>query len=269
MLVDSWGRTIQYLRVSVTDRCNLRCEYCMSPEGVSLLPHTAILSYEEIAEVVREAAALGILKVRLTGGEPLVRRNLDRLVAMIDTIPGIEDLTLTTNGILLAPQAQRLATAGLRRVNISLDTLDPERYKKVTRGGDVRKVLAGIEAARKAGLSPIKLNCVISQTTPAEDVDDLRKFADREMLELRLIPQMNLRHGVFGIVHHGGGGGGDCDSCNRLRLTCDGWILPCLFNDSGYSVRELGASEAIRCAAAEKPKSGSLRTTRTMQSIGG
>jgi cyclic pyranopterin phosphate synthase len=267
MLVDSWGRTIQYLRVSVTDRCNLRCAYCMPSEGISLLPHSAMLSYEEIANVVRDAAALGIPKVRLTGGEPLVRRNLDQLAGMIAAIPGIRDLTLTTNGILLVSQARLLAAAGLQRVNISLDTLDPVRYATLTRCGDVKKVLAGIAAAQAAGLAPIKLNCVISPTTLAEDVEALRNFAARENLELRLIPRMDLPQGVFGMVHRGGGG--DCCSCNRLRLTCDGWILPCLFHDVGYSVRELGASEALRLAVAEKPKSGSHCTTRAMHAIGG
>ncbi|MGD0655076.1 MAG: radical SAM protein [Thermoguttaceae bacterium] len=267
MLVDSWGRKIQYLRVSVTDRCNLRCVYCMPEKGISLLPHSAMLSYEEIAEVVRAGVALGISKVRLTGGEPLVRRNLQRLVAMIAPIPGVSDFTLTTNGILLASQARPLAEGGLQRVNISLDTLDPRRYAALTRGGDVQKVLAGIAAAQEAGLTPVKLNCVITPKTLAEDVEALRKFAARENLELRLIPRMNLTQGLFGIVHRGGGG--DCRLCNRLRLTCDGWILPCLFGEGGYSVRKLGASEALRRAVAEKPRSGSRCTTRAMQTIGG
>jgi GTP 3',8-cyclase len=131
----------------------------------------------------------------------------------------------------------------------------------------VQKVIAGIDAAQEAGLAPIKLNCVISQTTLAEEVEALQNFAEKKKLELRLIPRMDLPKGKFGIVHRNGGG--DCRCCNRLRLTCDGWILPCLFHDSRYSVRELGASEALRRAVAEKPKSGSRCTTRAMHTIGG
>ena len=248
------GTNYQYFAFSVTDRCNLRL--CVLHAGGRDFADAALgdPSYEEIADVVRAAAALGIPKVRLTGGEPLVRRNLERLVAMIAAIPGVCELTLTTNGILLSTQARRLAAAGLQRVNVSLDTLDPRRYASITRGGDVQQVLAGIAAAEEAGLTPIKLNCVISPVTLAEDVEALRKFAARENLELRLIPRMNLSEGVFGIVHHGGGG--DCGSCNRLRLTCDGWIRPCLFHDGGYSVRELGATGTLRRASGRKAEVG-------------
>ena len=146
-MLDSFGRTIDYLRVSVTDRCNLRCTYCMPAEGVPLLRHEDILTFEEIAEVVRAAAAMGIGKIRLTGGEPLVRRGIVDLVRMLAAIPAIRDLSMTTNGTLLAGYAQRLAEAGLRRVNVSLDAVDAARYAAITRGGDVRQVLAGIAAA--------------------------------------------------------------------------------------------------------------------------
>ena len=151
-MFDSYGRRIDYLRISVTDRCNLRCTYCMPPEGVPLVSRAEILSYEEIAEVARAAVAMGITTIRLTGGEPLVRRGLVRLVEMLAAIGGIRDLAMTTNGILLARHARQLAAAGLHRVNVSLDATDPGRYAEITRGGDVRRVLAGIEAGRRAGV---------------------------------------------------------------------------------------------------------------------
>src|SRR3990172_5910297 len=161
-MIDRFGRAIDYLRISVTDRCNLRCRYCMPPEGVPLLQPKDILSFEEIAEVARSAVGLGVTKIRLTGGEPLVRRGIEVLVRMLAAIDGVADLAMTTNGLLLDQHAAALAAAGLRRVNVSLDAIDPQRYAAVTRGGDVHRVLAGINAARQAGLNPVKLNCVLS-----------------------------------------------------------------------------------------------------------
>ncbi|PKL08437.1 MAG: radical SAM protein, partial [Spirochaetae bacterium HGW-Spirochaetae-7] len=162
-MFDSFGRNIHYLRVSVTDRCNLRCTYCMPEEGVPFVPHERILSLEQIALVVGAAAGLGFDKVRLTGGEPLVRKGLPQLVSMISGIPGIVTIGMTTNGTLLAPVAAELRRRGLSSVNVSLDTLDPERYALVTRGGDVRDAVAGIRAARLAGF-PVKLNVVVDST---------------------------------------------------------------------------------------------------------
>ena len=150
-MIDSYGRQIDYLRISVTDRCNLRCTYCMPAEGVPLVCRREILSYEEITGVARAAAAIGITKIRLTGGEPLVRRDLVRLVEMLAVIDGIRDLAMTTNGILLPHHARTLAAAGLNRVNISLDATNPHRFTEITRGGDVRQVFAGIEAAQWSG----------------------------------------------------------------------------------------------------------------------
>jgi cyclic pyranopterin phosphate synthase len=146
---DSYQRPIHYLRISVTDRCNLRCVYCMPPEGVDSCSHNNILTYEEIETVVRSAAGLGISKVRLTGGEPLVRLGIVELVRMLARVPGVDDLSMTTNGTLLARYAQDLADAGLRRVNVSLDTLRPERFRAITRRGRLEDALAGIEAARR------------------------------------------------------------------------------------------------------------------------
>src|ERR1700736_3755070 len=152
-LIDSYGRVHNNLRISVTDRCNLRCTYCM-PEDVVFLDRSALLTFEEIAHIVRVAAPLGIDKIRLTGGEPLMRRHLERLVQMLAPIPGIKDIGLTTNGLLLAQHAQALHDAGLRRINISLDTLDPERFRKISRRDGLEAVLTGIAAARKAGFAP-------------------------------------------------------------------------------------------------------------------
>ena len=146
-MIDRFGRTIDYLRISVTDRCNLRCRYCMPPEGVKLLRHEDILSFEEIVEVARCAAGLGVSKIRLTGGEPLLRRGIATLVGMLAGIEGLADLAMTTNGLSLSKFAHDLADAGLRRVNVSLDAIDPESYATITGGGDVGQALAGIEAA--------------------------------------------------------------------------------------------------------------------------
>lgn len=168
----SSGKTVDYLRLSVTDRCNYRCVYCMPPEGVPFIPHDQILSYEDMAFFVSVAAELAISKVRLTGGEPLVRKGLPDLVRMIRGIPGIKGISLTTNGVLLPRYAAELKAVGLDRVNISLDSLDPERYRTLTRGGLLENVLAGVEAALETGLEPVKLNVVMMK----ELLDELPHF---------------------------------------------------------------------------------------------
>ncbi len=266
-MIDRFGRTIDYLRISVTDRCNLRCCYCMPPEGVPLLRHEDILRLEEIAEVARCAVGLGVTKIRVTGGEPLVRRGIESLVRMLASIDGVGDLAMTTNGQVLEQFAPALAAAGLRRVNVSLDAMDPRRYAAITRGGEVRRVIAGIHAARQAGLNPVKLNCVLSSEGHDQDADDVAEFARREGLEVRFIRRMNLADGRFGKIE--GGNGGDCPRCNRLRLTSDGEIRPCLFSDLSFNVRQLGAAEAVARAVAEKPQAGSVCSNRTIHSIGG
>ena len=161
MIRDAFGRVIDYLRISVTDRCNLRCVYCMPPQGIEWKARNEILTYEEITTVVRAAAALGIHKVRLTGGEPLVRPDIEWLVKMIAQVPGIEDVSLTTNAVLLDRHAEPLARAGLRRINVSLDTLRADRFERITRFGHIADVWRGLEVAERAGLSPIKLNAVV------------------------------------------------------------------------------------------------------------
>jgi cyclic pyranopterin phosphate synthase len=173
-LSDAFRRPITYLRISVTDRCNLRCTYCMPEAGLPWIPKPEILSFEEIERIVRAAAGVGVRSIRLTGGEPLVRRDLARLVAALAAIDGIEDIALSTNGLLLAEQVHVLAAAGLQRVNISLDTLRADRFERIARRPGLERVLAGIEAAASAGLSPIKINCVVMR---GQNDDELADFA--------------------------------------------------------------------------------------------
>ena len=266
-MIDGFGRELNYLRISVTDRCNLRCRYCMPSGGVNMLPHEEILSFEEIAEVVRTAVEMGFKKVRLTGGEPLVRRGIIDLVKMLAAIDGIEDYAMTTNGILLAQYAGALADAGLHRVNISLDTTDLTRYAELTRGGNIRDVFAGIDAALRCGLTPVKLNCVFNGSSAESDAEAVKKFGRDKGLEVRIIRLMDFASGRFSVVE--GGTGGDCPRCNRLRLSSDGMIRPCLFSDLSFSVRKLGAEEALRRAAGEKPRAGGPCTHAWMHGIGG
>jgi len=264
---DRFDRTIDYLRVSVTDRCNLRCRYCMPPGGVQLIRHEDVLNYEEIAAFVRQAVAMGVRKVRLTGGEPLVRRGVVTLVAMLAEIDGIEDLAMTTNGLLLGRFAADLHAAGLGRINVSLDAIDPARYARITRGGDVREALAGIEAAMAVGLEPIKINCVVERSSDEPDARDVAAFARDQGLAVRFIRRMELPSGRFHPVE--GGEGGRCEQCNRLRLSSDGWVRPCLLSDGRFSVRELGAAEAIRRAVEAKPACGTVSETNRMYAVGG
>ncbi len=253
-MFDRFDRRINYLRVSVTDRCNLRCVYCMPPEGVPLTTHDDILSFEEILHVVKTALGMGIDKVRITGGEPLVRRGIVTLVSMLAQVDGIKDLAMTTNGTLLREFAAPLKNAGLHRLNISLDTLDPVRYRQITRRGELGPVLEGISAAQDAGFRGTKINCVVNRSSAEPDAIAVRRFAQEHGLEARFIRQMDIPRGKFWVVD--GGTGGDCEHCNRLRLTSDGWIKPCLFNNIAFSCRELGPAEAIRRAVAAKPESG-------------
>lgn len=266
-MYDKYNRRISYLRVSVTDRCNLRCTYCMPCEGVQMLSHADILSLEEIAAVVEAGVKMGIEHVRLTGGEPLVRKGIVDLVQMISRIKGINDLSLTTNGQLLEKFARPLADAGLMRVNVSLDAMDPDVYRAMTRGGDIEPVLKGIAAARQAGLLPIKINCVISQSAQEKNAADVTAWCKKQDLQIRYIHQMNLEEGEFSIVE--GGDGGNCATCNRLRLTANGMIKPCLFNDQEFSVREYGPEEAIRMALGNKPACGTHNMTGKFYNIGG
>ena len=283
--LDAYNRPISYLRISVTDRCNLRCIYCMPPEGVIWRPHGEILRYEEIETVVRAAAGLGITKVRLTGGEPLVRPGIADLVRMLARIPGIDDLAMTTNGTLLARHAAALAEAGLQRVNVSLDTLRPERFERITRRGRLEDVLDGIEAARQVGLEPIKINTVVTRGMNDDEAVDLARKTMESGWNIRFIEMMPVGNGVLadsewheqvvtgkeirqrieaalGELEPAKMSTGDgpacyyrlpgasgtlgfitpisehfCYRCNRLRLTADGQLRPCLLSDEEIDLR--------------------------------
>jgi GTP 3',8-cyclase len=191
-LIDSFGRKHDNLRISVTDRCNIRCFYCMPEANAKFEPQAQILTFEEIERFARIAAGLGVRKLRLTGGEPLLRKNLATLIAKLIAIPGIEDLALTTNGVLLSAQAQELYDAGLRRINIHLDTLDRERFKQITRRDELPRVLEGIEACRRIGYGPIKINAVAVKNLVEPDIVPLARFGRERGIEIRYIEFMPL-----------------------------------------------------------------------------
>jgi len=322
-LSDSFQRPINYLRISVTDRCNLRCVYCMPEEGVALMSQGDILTYEEIYTVAKVAAGLGINKVRLTGGEPLVRLGLADLVKMLAGIKGIDDLSLTTNGIMLAQYAAALKKAGLRRVNTSLDTLKPERFAQITRCGDLEDTLKGIEAAHAVGLEPVKINTVVmAGVNDDELIDFARKTIDDgwhvrfiehmpvtedESINLVSVKEMKKRLDVLGKMepikmalgngpakyYRFPGAKGTigfitpvtehfCYQCNRLRLTADGKLRPCLLSEQEIDLREAlrsGASpdelkRLIEKAIACKPErhylaEGKKQKGRPFSQVGG
>ena len=266
-MYDRYNRNIHYLRISVTDRCNLRCKYCMPEKGIKLLRHGDILSFEEIVSFTRVAVEKGVDKVRITGGEPLTRRNIAYLIQLLADIDGIRDLSLTTNGILLEEFAKSLKHAGLKRVNVSLDTVDPERYKEITRGGDFDRVMRGISAAEKAGLLPIKINCVVNKSSDEPDALGVKAFCESRKFDVRFIHQMNLETGEYAPVE--GGTGGNCSLCDKLRLSSDGRLRPCLFNDLSFNVRELGSEKAIRMAVEAKPECGTKSVENKFNVLGG
>jgi len=266
-MLDRFNRKINYLRISVTDRCNLRCKYCMPEEGIKWIDHNNIITYEEIVQIVKAGVTYGIDKIRITGGEPLVRKGIANLVQMLAAVDGIKDIALTTNGILLEQYADKLAIAGLHRINISMDTINPERYKELTRGGDVNAVFKGIKAAQLAGLSPIKINCVVRNSSMEADAFAVKEFCDENKLQVRFIHQMNLSEGHFAVVE--GGTGGDCKKCNRLRVTSNAKIKPCLFSDMEYDIRVLGIEKAFEMALDTKPLKGTKNHTDFFNNIGG
>lgn len=270
MLIDTFGRKISYLRISLTDKCNYRCTYCMPEEGIPLKKYEEILRYEEIEEIVRAAAELGISKIRLTGGEPLVKKNITHLVERLAAIGGIEEITMTTNGSLLTLElAHSLKRAGLTRVNISLDTLDAERFAEITRGGRIADVFQGIEAAREAGLDPIKINMVIFSDTTAAEIDALRNFCEKNGLILQTIKHFSL----YDRKDPAGALSADrppkCTTCNRLRITADGFIKPCLFSSDEIRIDFSNIKKSLRAAVLSKPESGQSCKNRTMCQIGG
>jgi len=239
----------------------------MPEDGVEWISHKQILSFEEIVDVVEVAVGLGVEKIRLTGGEPLVRKGIVDLVKMIADTEGVKDLAMTTNGQQLEKYAYDLAKAGLKRVNISLDTLNAEKYKQFTRGGNIEKVFQGLRAASDARLGPIKINCVVTENTTEQDKLELKTFCNENNYKLRFIRQMSLEEGSFYPVE--GGEGGICSICNRIRLTATGDVKPCLFSDYGYNVRELGAENAIKMAVGMKPSEGQKNMKNQFYNIGG
>jgi cyclic pyranopterin phosphate synthase len=193
LLADQFNRPITYVRISVTDKCNLRCVYCMPERGLPWLPKAEILTYEEIAALVRSAARAGVRSVRLSGGEPLIRRDLQRLIAALSAIDGIDDIALSTNGLLLEDQIDALAAAGLRRVNVSLDTLDAARFERIARRPGLDRVLAGIEAALERGLGPVKINCVVMRGTNDDEIAAFAQLTRERAVFVRFIEVMPVQ----------------------------------------------------------------------------
>lgn len=191
-MIDNYNRNINYLRISVTDRCNLRCRYCMPKEGLSILGHEDILRYEEILRIIAVAVRMGVSKVRITGGEPLVRRGVVDFIARLSSLPGLRDISLTTNGILLENFASSLFNAGIKRINISLDSLQAAKYARITRGGDLRAVLRGIEAAQREGFHPIKINVVVIKDVNDDEILDFSALTLNKRFQIRFIELMPM-----------------------------------------------------------------------------
>ncbi len=276
MLLDSFGRRINYLRISVTDRCNLRCIYCMPEEGIPLIPQSEILTYEELIDIAKVCIDLGITKIRVTGGEPLVRKGIVDFIRRLSSLTGLCDLSITTNGTLLKDFAKPLFFAGLKRINVSLDSLDRKKYEMITRVGKLSSVLSGLYEAKKVGFSPIKINVVVIKGLNDTEIFDfvnlaidfgffirfieLMPFAIKKPLFLSnhiikkkieerfpLIPEKN--DGVARIYSIDGKdakigfisplSGHICKSCNRVRLTPDGKVKNCLFSEKEYDIKKL------------------------------
>jgi cyclic pyranopterin phosphate synthase len=263
---DSFDRRIDYLRISVTDKCNLRCRYCMPQEGVPVRRHEDFLSFEQISSVVRTAVKLGVRKVRLTGGEPLVKRGIVELVGMLRAVEGLKQLSMTTNGILLPRYAAALKAAGLDSLNISLDTPDPRRYRRLTRGGDIRRVLAGIDAAVAARF-PIKINMVVLEDTGEEEIGQMRRFCAEKRLALQLINHYVL--GAEKIDGYSYDRPPRCEECNRIRLLADGTLKPCLHSDHEIPIDLNDIEASLLETVAAKPERGLVCTGRSMMEIGG
>ena len=269
MLLDKFDRRINYLRISVTDRCNYRCIYCMPESGFVHKSHSDILSYEQIESLAKVAAKMGITKIRLTGGEPMMRENVERLVAKLAAIDGINELCMTTNGSLLANMAEKLKQNGLGRVNISIDSLDADRYHCITRGGNLTKALAGVDAAIEAELTPIKINMVILDDTTENEIETMKAFCEQRQLQLQKIMQFSLYDRTDLSRRFQTQRPPKCASCNKLRLTADGLLKPCLFSDDEIKVDFDDIAGSILEAVAKKPKNGSSCRNRLMSQIGG
>ncbi len=268
ILKDNFNRTIDYIRISITDMCNFRCGYCMPPEGIKLKPHKDILSYESIASITHVAGKLGIKKVRLTGGEPLVRKDIVSLVEMIKLSGNFDEINMTTNGSLLdLDTAKSLKKQGLTRINISLDTLDREHFKKITRTGDIDKVFAGIDNAIQSELTPIKLNMVVFKDTSEKEINDMLEFCNHKKIRLQTIKHFSLNKRYDHEIAFDRPK--PCSSCNRLRLTSDGYLKSCLFSENEVKVDLNNIEDSILRAVNEKAEKGSFCQNRSMLQIGG
>ena len=317
-MIDRFGREITYLRISVTELCNLRCRYCMPEDGVCKKTHEEMLTEDEIIMAVRAAASLGIRKLRITGGEPLIKKNIVSICQRAAAVPGIQEVCITTNGTLLPELAKPLRDAGVSRVNISLDTLDPEKFRYISRVGELDQAVAGIRAALDAGFDKVKLNTVLIGGFTDDEIPALAELTRRYPIDLRFIELMPMYDsGDFGpeafipytvvldrlpglepMATDGGvarlyrlplaqGNIGlispvsahFCGTCNRLRLTADGKLKPCLHSGDEFSIKGLdydGMVEELRLAIENKPSwHGALdahnrsRAGRNMNQIGG
>jgi len=286
---DNYGRNINYLRISVTDRCNLRCVYCMPEEGVKSLSHDEILRFEDTIKIVKAAANLGINKIRYTGGEPLVMKDIDKLIYETSKVQGIDDIAITTNGILLADMAEDLKKAGLKRVNISLDTLDKDKFKRITRIGDLDKVIEGIYKCLSIGLRPVKINTVLMRGINDMEFEDFLNLTREIPVDIRFIELMPIGEGVkmyeknklsfMEILEehpelikieteksstaelyklHGAKGRIGfispvsckfCSDCNKIRLTSTGTIKPCLHSKDEINLRKYLNDEEMLTSA--------------------
>ena len=292
-MLDSYARAITYLRISITDRCNYRCRYCMPDGGIEKCAHGDICSLEELRDMAAAAVRCGVKKIRVTGGEPLVRRSAVDFCRMLSEIPGVEELCLTTNGSLLAEQAAALREAGVTHLNISLDTLKEERFRAITRLGTLSDVLRGIEAAERAGFEKIKLNCVLLGGVNDDEIADFAALTRAHDWQVRFIERMPMGCGRdFGAylpaqavlercpeleaISHDGvaacyrfpGAKGTvgliapmshafCSECSRVRITADGKLKPCLHSAAELSLRGLSGDEleaAIRRGILMKPE---------------
>jgi len=268
-MFDTYNRKIDYLRVSVTDRCNLRCTYCMPEAGIELKSHSDILPYEKIVPIVAAAAKMGIHKIRLTGGEPLVRKNITFLVRALKGVPGVSEVSMTSNGVLLDLLAADLKKAGLDRLNISLDTLDAGKYRQVTRNGDIELVFAGIRAARQAGFAATKVNMVLIPGFNGNEVEAMKRFCRENDLLLQRIHHYSLYDHETVQKELAAERPLSCSVCNRLRLTADGKLKPCLFSDREFAVDFSDIRASLEKAALAKPRHGIACRNRENWQIGG
>lgn len=282
-MIDQFGRSIDYLRLSVTDKCNLSCQTCVHQDCDEHIEREALLTFSEMDKIVGTLSELGIEKVRITGGEPLLRANIEQLIALLCRHGGINEVTLTTNGILLADKAEQLKLAGLRRVNVNLNTLRTERYQEMTQGGNLNDVLNGIEAAKKAGLTPVKINVCIMHGVNEDEVDDFIQFSIRENVEVRFVEWVSnnqdgtnlfvsnndIRNLIPNLTPISGSESQTCNrqytisdskakigfispisqrfcgSCNCIRLTADGFLKGCLHDKEEVAIKQMLGNERL------------------------